>query len=275
MADIEFIKNQIKDEIRVDVSGKGTASIAGASRLCGVSQQALSNAYNRIGSKLSVFLAEGGFDPTIFSRDGVPDTAVAITVLYYAYKAGGRCTEEAKLVNDVMTAIGVRSWMQQITGWQKPSDRTLTSDEIASICLLPSGRDWKQRFEDDYYCEISRLTGLQQSGYKRPALWGKLTDEWVYQMLPTGVREGVRKARVEQEGWNKLHQFLSDDGLVVFKTHMDTLLILMKAADTVNGVRRSLKNMTRSDYQYRLFEDCRKDGRLTTTRQLRLLDDQG
>lgn len=272
MADIEFITGQIESEIRVDLHGKGTASIAGTARLSGVTPQNLSRAYNNPTSKLFKFLASKGFDPTTFAETGVPDIAVALTVLYYAYKAGERCTKQAQVANEVFTSVGVRVWMQQVTGWQDPATRRLTTEEVAQICLLPGGRDWKKRFDDDYYTELARLTGLQQFGKSRPPLWGKLTDEWVYQMLPIGVREGVRDSRDEHGGWHKLHQFLSDDGLAIFERHMDSLLIVMKSSESVNGVRRALKTLTRTEYQHRLFDDCRKDGKLTVSRQLRLLN---
>lgn len=270
MADIEFINNQIKDEINFDSQGHGTLSLAGVGRLVGISKQNLSQIVNKKTAKLTQLLVQHGFEPSTFPEKGVPDTAISVIVSYYAYKAGNRCTNEARLVGDVFLAIGVRVWMQRVAGWQPTSSRKLSSEEIVSICVLPGGRDWEPRFRDSFYAELSRLTGLSQDGYKRPALWGKLTDEWVYQMLPVGVRNAVRAARIESDGWHKLHQFLSDDGLAVFEEHMKTLLTLMRAADTVNGVRRSLRNMTRSEYQYRLFEDCRKDGKLTLSRQLQL-----
>jgi hypothetical protein len=167
----------------------------------------------------------------------------------------------------------VRRWYLQVEKeWRdlKNSNRSLTPDEIAQVCLLPSGREWKRRFDDDYYFELSRLTNLQQFGNSRPPLWGKLTDEWVYLMLPVGIRERVRKARDVHGGWHKLHQFLSDDGLAVFDQHMNTLLIVMKSCETVNGVRRALRTLTCTEYQHQLFSDCRKDGRLTVSKQLKI-----
>lgn len=272
MANIDLIIQQIKDEIRVNVHGKGIASISGVARLTGVAQSTLSEAYRNSRSKLAKTLVEHGFDPHSFSDSGVPDLAVALTVSYYANKAGKRCTQEARLVNDALLGVGVRAWMQEVTGWQHPSTRRLTEEEVCQLCIAPSVQKWDERFDKDYYEQLSKLTGLHSNGHLRPQLWGKLTDEWVYRLLPLGVRDEVRRCREENGGLDKLHQFLSKDGLAVFWKHMETLMLLMKAADTVNGVRRSLKNLTASHYQHRLFEDCRKDGQLTISKQLRLED---
>lgn len=272
MADLDFITQQVRDEIRVDVSGKGTASISGVARLCGVAQQTLSTAYSTATSKIFKILAEHGFDPYSFAENGVPDIAVALTISYYANKAGKRCTQEARLVNDALLAVGIRVWMQEVSGWENPATRKLTPEEVAEICLLPTGRGWDKRFEDDYYMELSKLTNLQQFGASRPKLWGALTDEWVYKMLPPGVRDGVRASREKHGNWNKLHQFLSDDGIEVFRTHMNTLMTTMRSHDTVNEVRKALRTLTRSQYQYKLFSDCRKDGKLTIPPQLNVFD---
>jgi phage anti-repressor protein len=150
--------------------------------------------------------------------------------------------------------------------------RRLTSEEVANICLLPSARNWEKRFGDKYYEELSRLTGLVQDGNLRPQRWAQLTDEWVYCMLPVGVRDKVRAARKEQGGWQRLHQFLSDDGLAVFERHMETLLIIMMSSESVNGVRRGLRTLTATQYQMNLLDDSRKDGVITLSR--RALDNQ-
>lgn len=124
MADLEFIIRQVEKEIRVDATGKGFASIAGTARLCGVAKSTLSEAFGKSTGKLCQTLTIQGFEPVSFSETGVPDIAVALIVSYYANKAGERCTEEARLVNDALLSVGVRSWMQQVTGWEKSTTRS-------------------------------------------------------------------------------------------------------------------------------------------------------
>lgn len=117
MLSLDQIEKKIQDEIRIEPDGKGFASISGTARLADVKKQTLSEAFGNPKSKLSQILAQHGFDPVSFSRDGVPDIAVALTISYYANRAGDRCTEQARLVNDVLLAVGVRSWMQKVKGW--------------------------------------------------------------------------------------------------------------------------------------------------------------
>lgn len=55
-----------------------------------------------------------------FSEEGIPDTAFAVICEYYAFEAGKRCTEQAKLVYRAFATIGIRTWIQRELGW---SDR--------------------------------------------------------------------------------------------------------------------------------------------------------
>jgi AcrR family transcriptional regulator len=124
---ISQIVEQIKSEIIIDDNGVGKASIRATARLAGVSDMALHEAFKckENLSKLAVVLTNKGFDLQSFSLAGIPDLAVALIVEYYAFDAGKRCTEQARLVYRAFAGYGVRSWMQDITGWQvKPVAQT-------------------------------------------------------------------------------------------------------------------------------------------------------
>jgi hypothetical protein len=117
------IVEQIKDEIKVTPDGKGFASIRATARLSGVSDMALRANFGCEDnlSKMAEKLTSQGFQVRTFSESGVPDLAVALIVEYYAFDAGKRCTEQAKLVYRAFAGCGVRAWMHDLTGWQKPA----------------------------------------------------------------------------------------------------------------------------------------------------------
>lgn len=126
MLSIEQIEQQIESEIRIDERGRGTASIKAVSRLAGVNDAALIRTFQGADlkpSKLAKTLIANGFDAAdlkSFSESGIPDIAIAIILKYYAYQAGRYCTQQAKAIDGVLSAITVRKWMQQIKGWQEP-----------------------------------------------------------------------------------------------------------------------------------------------------------
>jgi hypothetical protein len=123
MTSLANIIESIKSEIKVDSQGRGFASIRATARLAGVQPSSLVRAFDSVAlepSKLSAMLAERGFERVAlgsFSETGIPDTAVAIIVKYYACHAGRYCNETAQLALDAFLAIGVRSWMQDVAGY--------------------------------------------------------------------------------------------------------------------------------------------------------------
>lgn len=150
MSQIEIAQviEQIKEEITVDASGQGKASMKATARLAGVSDKAIGKALesaNLEPSKLALMLMEHGFDAANLNSwrtNGIPDIAIAIILDYYGYEAGRYCTVQAKLICRAFKTIGVRAWMQNIKGWNSPHQqpeppKTIApSQEAAQLALL-------------------------------------------------------------------------------------------------------------------------------------------
>jgi hypothetical protein len=120
------IIEQIKEEITVDSNGQGRASIRATARLANVNDagllRSLKTAADISRSKLVEKLIRKGFEPADileWSQSGIPDLAVAAILHYYGYEAGKRCSEQATRACEAFETIGVRAWMQDITGWTK------------------------------------------------------------------------------------------------------------------------------------------------------------
>ncbi|AUB44796.1 DNA-damage-inducible protein D (plasmid) [Nostoc flagelliforme CCNUN1] len=124
--EIAEIIEQISQEIEVDSNGHGKASIKATARLAGVSDMAIIKALesaNLEPSKLAQMLMRQGFNAanlTEWRTLGIPDIAIAIILDYYAHEAGRYCTKQARLVCRAFNTIGVRAWIQDLTGWVKP-----------------------------------------------------------------------------------------------------------------------------------------------------------
>jgi hypothetical protein len=131
MSQIEIAQviEQIKEEIEVDASGKGKASMKATARLAGVSDRAILKVLESADlnpSKLAQKLMNKGFQGADLNRwrtEGIPDMAIGIILHYYAYEAGRYCSEQALLVCEAFGTIGVRAWMQDVLGWTKPTQQ--------------------------------------------------------------------------------------------------------------------------------------------------------
>lgn len=146
--DLTLVIDQVRQEVSIDSQGKGKATIRATARLVGVNDMSISKALNTADlnpSKLAKHLIEQGFegaDQTEWKTEGIPDIAIASIAHYYAYEAGRYTTEQAKLVCKAFTAIGIRSWMQQIAGWTPQPTSTPTPQEInQTLDLIFGGTD--------------------------------------------------------------------------------------------------------------------------------------
>lgn len=141
--EITQIIEQIKEEITVDIDGRGKASIKATARLAGVSDKAIGKALesaNLEPSKLALMLMEQEFDAAnlnYWRTNGIPDMAIAIILEYYAYEAGRYCNKQARLVCRSFNTIGIRAWIQDKLGWTKPvTDNKTGMTEIQLLAAL-------------------------------------------------------------------------------------------------------------------------------------------
>ncbi|MBD2492352.1 hypothetical protein [Aulosira sp. FACHB-615] len=138
--EITQIIEQIRQEINVDSNGQGKASIRATARLADINDagllRSLKTAADISHSKLVEKLIRKGFeaaDVLGWSQSGIPDVAVATILHYYGYEAGKRCSQQARLACEAFESVGVRAWMQDITGWTKPApshETTMTQIQL-------------------------------------------------------------------------------------------------------------------------------------------------
>ncbi|MFC2044876.1 P63C domain-containing protein [Chloroflexota bacterium] len=132
----------------------------------------------------------------------------------------------AEIIMRGLARVGITALIDAATGYEKVRDR----DELNRILeayiskeLLP----WTKRFPDEFYQQLFRLRGWQYRpvSVKRPKYVGKLTNELVYEKLPTGVLIELRsKNPVTPKGYRKHRhfQFLTDD---IGNPHLEKQLV--------------------------------------------------
>ena len=83
-----------------------------------------------------------------------------------------------------------------------------------------------------------RLKGWTYRGKAKPQYAGKLTNEYIYNYLPPGVLDELKRKTPKTKGGNKstrYHQFLTEDtGLPTLDHQLQQTIALMKASDTWN-----------------------------------------
>jgi hypothetical protein len=244
--------SDIKKEFSVDPDGKAYVSRRGLARLCGVSHTAINKLVKQIqGGNESLSKSLKRYSGYSFEPGNrIPDFVASSVIKHYART--GR--EEAIDADDFLGAIGLRAAIQQALNFEPIREKRLTRQEIVELCVLPVPSVWERRFSEDFYTELSRLTGLKAQGNCRPNLWAMRTKELVYDYLPDGIYSAVKQCKSETGGYDKLHQFLSEDGLVILEKHQQQLLTLMQASASLSELKRLLDQSCSKSYQLLLVQ---------------------
>ena len=172
------IFENIQKELRVDAAtGVGYCSIRGAARICGVTEQTLSAHFSDSlePSKMAENLAGKGFEGdslAMFAVTGIPDSALAMIVEYYAFDAGRYIKEEAKAAFRAFAAIGIRTVIRNVCKHEEsvPAESVISPQEnlknlLATREMLEAiGLDVSNpRFAQDFRDLSCRVLGLGQS----------------------------------------------------------------------------------------------------------------
>jgi P63C domain len=146
-------------------------------------------------------------------------------------------TQPAKAADTLIRAfatIGIIALVDEATGYQAEREKDELQTMLAAY-VAPEFLPWTKRFPPEFYEQIFRLRGWQYRplNLKRPRLVGKLTSELVYEKLPDGLLEELRKKNPADETGRrkrKHHQQLltNDIGNPHLEKHLAVIITLMK-----------------------------------------------
>ncbi len=181
--------------------------------------------------------------------------AKAITAICQAYvdaRDNGRLSKVQRRIADRcaillrgLQGIGLIALIDEATGYQE----LRTKDALRKILeayINPELLPWTQRFPHDYFKELFRLRGwFYDPSLKGPRYVGKLTNELIYEKLPPGVLDELRKRNPPNEKGQRRHrhhQFLTED---IGNPHLEKQLVavttLMRAAPNWTNFERMFK----------------------------------
>ena len=150
---------------------------------------------------------------------------------------GGRPAKEYMITLDVAKELAIaektvqgRVARRYFIDCEKELRRRMVKEAAMTLLLLPAPREWKLRFEPPFYRALSRMTGLAYGGHANgtPPLFGKITDEWIYQVvMPPEILEEMRERKT---GGQKLHQWLTDGGWQKVEAQMVAITALANSS---------------------------------------------
>lgn len=115
-----------------------------------------------------------------------------------------------------LAKVGITALVDEATGYQETRDKNELR-KILEVYMAKELLPWTQRFPHEFYQEMFRLNGWQWteiSKQKKPMLIGKFTKELIYDQLPPGVYEELRRNTPKDSrgrAKHQLHRRLSED----------------------------------------------------------------
>lgn len=145
--------------------------------------------------------------------------------------------------------VGIIALVDEATGYQYERE----NDELQKILkayiseeLLP----WQKRFPDIFYKELFRLNGWDYTVNgikKRPGIIGKWTNTFIYEELPNGVLEELKKKTPKSESGNRTnryHQLLTTDiGEPNLEKQINKVITLFQVSDNMKQFCDNFKKM--------------------------------
>lgn len=155
----------------------------------------------------------------------------------------------ADIIIRSVAKVGIIALVDEATGYQYERE----NDELQKILkayiseeLLP----WQKRFPDIFYKELFRLNGWDYTVNgikKRPGIIGKWTNTFIYEELPNGVLEELKKKTPKSElgnRTNRYHQLLTTDiGEPNLEKQINKEITLFQVSDNMKQFCDNFKKM--------------------------------
>ena len=147
--------------------------------------------------------------------------------------------ERCEILMRGFARVGIIALVDEATGYQEQREQD-ELQQLLSIYLSPYKLKWAKRFPDEFYKQLYRLMGWPKpEGVARSPYVGKLTNKYVYRLLPPGVLEELRTRNPPDpetgRRTNHHHQYLSVDiGQPDLRDHFSRLMPVMQLSTDIS-----------------------------------------
>jgi hypothetical protein len=165
--------------------------------------------------------------------------------------------KQADLLMRGLAHIGIIALVDEATGYQEQRAK----DELARILeayVSEELRPWVKTFPDEFFKQIYRLQGwpYRSGNAKRTPYVGRLINKYVYEQLPPGVLNELRKRNpVTEHGYRRHKHFqllTADTGNPHLDKQIATVTTLMRVSTDRAQFEELFNRAFQKDYQERL-----------------------
>ena len=236
--------------LTVQSTGESGMSLTGIARLCGVKRQSVTDIIASVesGTVQSSGLANWVGKPLELPVRGenneriLKDRFCAALIDYYAFDSkqiSQESRDQAIFAQRRFAEMGVRAWIQGITGWKEPSTSLTVDDFVLKEPLRWT--DVPRPFPPEFYRQIYRLRGWDYENADRrghPGCVGTWTNQFVYDRFPDGVPERITDGYKANNKKFRKYEFLTpEEGRRHLEKHMAAVLATMRVTPDGNWTR--------------------------------------
>jgi len=145
--------------------------------------------------------------------------------------------KQAEIIIRSVAKVGIIALVDEVTGYQYERER----DELQKILKAYISDEllaWQKTFPDSYYIEIFRLNGWPYTVNdirKRPSVVGRWTNKIIYEQLPKGILDELKKNTPKSAAGNYTARFFqsltTDTGHPHLSAQLNQVIALMRISD--------------------------------------------
>ena len=164
--------------------------------------------------------------------------------------------DQAEILMRSFAKVGITALIDEATGYQYERE----ADALQKLLKLYISEEllpWQKTFPDVYYKELFRLNGwdfTEKGISKRPGVIGTWTNKLIYDELPEGVAEELKKKVPVSKSGNKLaryFQFLTDDyGSPHLKAQINKIITIFNMSDNMADMWQNFEKAKRRQMDY-------------------------
>jgi hypothetical protein len=118
-----------------------------------------------------------------------------------------------EIIVRALANVGIIALIDEATNYQEIRDR-IALQKILELYINKELMKWQKRFPDEWYENLFRIRGIEwKNRTDRPQYIGKVTNDIIYDRLPKGIKEELKKLNPPDEETgrrkHKHHQFLT------------------------------------------------------------------
>lgn len=164
--------------------------------------------------------------------------------------------EQAEILMRSFAKIGITALIDEATGYQYERE----ADALQNLLKLYISEEllpWQKTFPDVYYKELFRLNGwdfTEKGIKKRPGVIGTWTNKLIYDELPDGIAEELKKKVPKSKSGNKLaryFQFLTDDyGSPHLQMQINKIITIFNMSDNMADMWKNFEKAKQRQMEY-------------------------